>query len=101
MDNSLLKYSAKDYFFKACVCHMCVDFVNAQLSIQKYEDMFPAFSETRECKLIKVSKGNSHTQQCFFFLFFFLHVTFSPEILNCLIVLLHTISLFGHLERFL
>lgn len=53
MDNSLLKYSAKDHFFKACVCHMCVDLVNAQLSLQKYEDMFPAFSESRECKLVK------------------------------------------------
>ncbi|XP_076464933.1 alpha-soluble NSF attachment protein-like isoform X2 [Babylonia areolata] len=53
MDNSLLKYSAKDHFFKACVCHMCVDLVNAQLSLTKYEDMFPAFSESRECKLVK------------------------------------------------
>ncbi|KAL8590076.1 hypothetical protein ACOMHN_034307 [Nucella lapillus] len=53
MDNSLLKYSAKDHFFKACVCHMCVDLINAQLSVQKYEEMFPAFSESRECKLIK------------------------------------------------
>lgn len=53
MDNSLLKYSAKDHFFKACVCHMCVDLVNAQLSVGKYEDMFPAFSDSRECKLIK------------------------------------------------
>lgn len=53
MDSSLLKYSAKDHFFKASVCNMCVDLVNAQLSLQKYEDMFPAFSESRECKLIK------------------------------------------------
>lgn len=53
MDNSLLKYSAKDHFFRACICHMCVDLVNAQLSVAKYEDMFPAFSESRECKLIK------------------------------------------------
>ena len=54
MDNSLLKYSAKDHFFKACVCHMCVDRVNAPLSLQKYEDMFPAFADARESKLIKV-----------------------------------------------
>lgn len=54
MDNSLLKYSAKDHFFRACVCHMCVDLVNAQLSVEKYENMFPAFSDSRECKLIKV-----------------------------------------------
>lgn len=54
MDNSLLKYSAKDHFFKACICQMCVDLVNAQLCIPKYEDMFPAFSDSRECKLIKI-----------------------------------------------
>ncbi|XP_046351331.1 alpha-soluble NSF attachment protein-like [Haliotis cracherodii] len=53
MDNSLLKYSAKDHFFRAAVCHMCLDQVNAQICIQKYEDMFPAFSESRECKLVK------------------------------------------------
>ncbi|XP_072031499.1 alpha-soluble NSF attachment protein-like [Amphiura filiformis] len=53
MDNPLLKYSAKDYFFKAALCHMCVDLLNAQLAIQKYEEMFPAFSDSRECKLLK------------------------------------------------
>ena len=54
MDNSLLKYSAKDHFFRASICHMCDDTVNASIAIKKYEDMFPAFSDSRECKLIKV-----------------------------------------------
>lgn len=27
----------------------------AQLAVQKYEELFPAFSDSRECKLIKVS----------------------------------------------
>ncbi|KAK6181118.1 hypothetical protein SNE40_009048 [Patella caerulea] len=53
MENSLLKYSAKDYFFRASVCHMCVDLVNAELAIPKYEEMFPAFADSRECKLVK------------------------------------------------
>ncbi|KAF5907821.1 alpha-soluble NSF attachment protein, partial [Clarias magur] len=53
MDNTLLKYSAKDYFFKAALCHFCVDMLNAKLALQKYEEMFPAFSDSRECKLIK------------------------------------------------
>ncbi|KAJ8044988.1 Alpha-soluble NSF attachment protein [Holothuria leucospilota] len=53
MDNSLLKYSAKDYFFKAALCHMCVDNQNAQIAISKYEEKFPAFSDSREYKLLE------------------------------------------------
>lgn len=59
MDNSLLKYSAKDHFFRAAVCHMCVDTLNAQQALQKYEELFPQFSDSRECKLLK-----SLTQAC-------------------------------------
>lgn len=85
MDSTLLKYSAKDHFFKAALCHFCVDMLNAkvsqttelvsvysncymshcpnihllvpQLAVQKYEEMFPAFSDSRECKLVKVRLG--------------------------------------------
>ncbi|KAG9484328.1 hypothetical protein GDO78_009964 [Eleutherodactylus coqui] len=53
MDNPLLKYSAKEYFFKAALCHFIVDELNAKLAVEKYEEMFPAFSDSRECKLIK------------------------------------------------
>lgn len=31
MDNSLLKYSAKEHFFRAALCHLCVDLLNAQV----------------------------------------------------------------------
>ena len=55
MENALLKYSAKDHFFRAALCHMCNDIVNAKLVIPKYEEMFPAFSDSRECNLLKVS----------------------------------------------
>lgn len=88
MDSPLLKYSAKEYFFKAALCHFCIDMLNAkvggrergvgggkggaggggscrrpqpqrgavlQLAVQKYEEMFPAFTDSRECKLVKVS----------------------------------------------
>lgn len=135
MDNPLLKYSAKEYFFKAALCHFIVDELNAkvsypripnssspasasweklsgltaiipkslippqqwleflmchchigflvdiclslrmgrqmlgkklgmvcegisslfQLALEKYEEMFPAFTDSRECKLLKVS----------------------------------------------
>lgn len=90
MDNPLLKYSAKEYFFKASLCHFIVDELNAkaslyhcgsvsgfgigscvcvcvcvwynfntlspQIAIEKYEEMFPAFSDSRECKLLKVTR---------------------------------------------
>ncbi|KAL4667116.1 hypothetical protein H8959_005805 [Pygathrix nigripes] len=59
MDSPLLKYSAKDYFFKAALCHFCIDMLNAKLAVQKYEELFPAFSDSRECKLMKVSTGCS------------------------------------------
>lgn len=94
MDNPLLKYSAKEYFFKASLCHFIVDELNAkasfslscsvlglgkhgggysflsntppdspQIAIEKYEEMFPAFSDSRECKLLKVT-GAAHSPTC-------------------------------------
>uniref|UniRef100_A0A8C6SD30 N-ethylmaleimide-sensitive factor attachment protein, alpha b n=1 Tax=Neogobius melanostomus TaxID=47308 RepID=A0A8C6SD30_9GOBI len=45
MDSTLLKYSAKDHFLR----QHCV----TSLAVQKYEEMFPAFSDSRECKLLK------------------------------------------------
>uniref|UniRef100_A0A8C7Q0X5 N-ethylmaleimide-sensitive factor attachment protein, alpha a n=1 Tax=Oncorhynchus mykiss TaxID=8022 RepID=A0A8C7Q0X5_ONCMY len=59
MDSVLLKYGAKDHFFKAALCHFCVDMLNARLSVQRYEEMFPAFSDARECKLVKVKDFDS------------------------------------------
>uniref|UniRef100_A0A3Q3SBC4 N-ethylmaleimide-sensitive factor attachment protein, alpha b n=1 Tax=Mastacembelus armatus TaxID=205130 RepID=A0A3Q3SBC4_9TELE len=71
MDSTLLKYSAKDHFFKAALCHFCVDMLNAKLAVQKYEEMFPAFSDSRECKLLK-----SKTQ----LLIFLIWVMFSTQV---------------------
>lgn len=53
LESSLLKYSAKEHFFRAALCHLCVDHLNAQHSIQKYEEMYPAFIDSRENKLLK------------------------------------------------
>lgn len=30
-----------------------------QLALEKYEEMFPAFTDSRECKLLKVSKAGT------------------------------------------
>lgn len=33
MDNPLLKYNAKEYFFKASLCHFIVDELNAKVTL--------------------------------------------------------------------
>jgi len=53
LDNNLLKYGAKEHFLRAGLCHLCVDALNAQIAIKRYEEMSPAFSDSRECKLLK------------------------------------------------
>lgn len=53
LDNSLLKYSAKEYMFRAALCHLCVDALNAQHALEKYCSLYPAFADTREYKLLK------------------------------------------------
>ncbi|XP_039185366.1 beta-soluble NSF attachment protein isoform X3 [Crotalus tigris] len=64
MDNPLLKHSAKDYFFKAALCHFIVDELNAKLALEKYEEMFPAFTDSRECKLLKKLLEAHEEQNC-------------------------------------
>ena len=39
---------------QAALCHMCVDLLNAQHAISKYQDMYPAFADSREYKLLQV-----------------------------------------------
>lgn len=64
LDSSLLKYSAKEYFFRASLCHLSVDLLNAQHALDKYANQYPAFQDSREFKLVKVSNIR-------FLLFFF------------------------------
>ena len=54
LDSSLLKYSAKEYFFRAALCHLCVDVLNAQQAMERYIDLYPTFQDSREYKLLKV-----------------------------------------------
>lgn len=53
LESSLLKYSAKEYMFRAALCHLCCDKEDAEIALNKYEEMYPAFQDSRECKLIK------------------------------------------------
>lgn len=51
LSNNLLKYSVKEYFLKAILCHLCqTDMVGAQSALEKYQDKDPSFSQQRECK---------------------------------------------------
>jgi len=53
LESSLLKYSAKEYFFRASLCHLCTDILNAQQAVERYSEMYPAWQDTRECKFVK------------------------------------------------
>jgi len=53
LESQLLKYAAKDQFFRASLCHLCIDALNAQHAVQRYEEQYPAFGDSREAKLIK------------------------------------------------
>merc|ERR1712025_885404 len=53
LENTLLKYAAKEQFFRASLCHLCVDSLNAQHAVQRYEEQYPAFADSREAKLVK------------------------------------------------
>jgi len=54
LDNNLLKWSVKEYFFKAGLCHLCTsDVVAANRALEKYKDMDPTFTSQRECKLLE------------------------------------------------
>ncbi|KAJ2948408.1 hypothetical protein O0L34_g7647 [Tuta absoluta] len=53
LDNSLLKSKAKDFIFRAALCHICVDIINAQHALENYCEMYPAFEDTQEYKLVK------------------------------------------------
>ncbi len=52
-ENKLLVYGAKEYFFKAVLCHLALDVLNAQQSLARCEELHPAFADTREYKLAK------------------------------------------------
>lgn len=55
IDNNLLKWSVKDYFLRAGLCHLAKgDVVAAERAVEKYMDMDATFSSQRECKFLQV-----------------------------------------------
>jgi len=54
LESRLLKYGAKDYFFRASICHLGIDVINADKAVKRYIDQYPAFGDSREAKLIQM-----------------------------------------------
>jgi len=53
VSNNLLKWSVKDYFLKAGLCHLATgDLVSVNRAMDKYREMDPTFTTTREHQLI-------------------------------------------------
>ncbi|RYO82214.1 hypothetical protein DL762_006737 [Monosporascus cannonballus] len=53
VSNNLMRYSVKDYFLKAGICHLATgDIVATNRALEKYRDMDPTFPSTREHQLL-------------------------------------------------
>lgn len=51
--NNLMRYSVKDYFLKAGICHLATgDLVASQQALEKYREMDPTFTAQREHQLL-------------------------------------------------
>jgi len=54
IDNNLLKWSVKEYFLRAGLCHLAkADIVSAERALERYQDMDATFSSQRECKFLQ------------------------------------------------
>jgi len=61
LNSPLLVYSVKDYYFKAMLCRMVVSataqskyghYEELEAALDKYKSNYPAFDDTRECKMV-------------------------------------------------
>lgn len=53
VNNNLLRYSVKDHFLKAGICHLATeDLVGTNRAFEKYKEMDPTFTSTREHQLL-------------------------------------------------
>ena len=53
LSSNLMKWSVKDYFLKAGICHLATfDMVALQRALDSYRDMDTTFAGTRECGLL-------------------------------------------------
>lgn len=53
INNNLMRYSVKEYFLKAGICHMATkDMVSTHRALDKYREMDPSFTTQREHQLL-------------------------------------------------
>eukprot|EP01101_Sappina_pedata_P011907 TRINITY_DN8081_c0_g1_i1.p2 TRINITY_DN8081_c0_g1~~TRINITY_DN8081_c0_g1_i1.p2 ORF type:complete len:285 (+),score=120.76 TRINITY_DN8081_c0_g1_i1:34-888(+) len=53
LENNLLKWSVKDYLFRASLCQLCLgDMVAARRALERYQGMDHSYASSRESKLI-------------------------------------------------
>ncbi|KAI1403732.1 TPR-like protein [Hypoxylon fuscum] len=53
LNNNLMRYSVKDYFLKAGICHLATgDMVAVNRALEKYRDLDPTYPSTREHQLL-------------------------------------------------
>jgi alpha-soluble NSF attachment protein len=53
IESPLLKYGARDHFFRAALCHLCIDHLNCQQAIARYESILASFVDSRESNFLK------------------------------------------------
>ena len=55
IDNQLTKWSVRDYFLKAGLCHIANgDVIGAQRALNRYIEMDYSFSQEMQCTFLKV-----------------------------------------------
>lgn len=53
INNNLMRYSVKEYFLKAGICHLATgDLIGTNRALEKYRDMDPSFGTQREHQLL-------------------------------------------------
>jgi alpha-soluble NSF attachment protein len=53
LNNNLMKYSVKEYFLKAGICHLATqDMVDTERALEQYREMDPSFATQREHQLL-------------------------------------------------
>lgn len=75
INNNLMKYSVKEYFLKAGICHLASgDLVAAQRALERYREMDPQFGSAREhmlltdlCEAVEAKSQEQFTDKLFQF----------------------------------
>lgn len=53
LDNNLMRYSVKEYFLKAGICHLAnKDMISTQRALERYRKLDPTFAGQREHQLL-------------------------------------------------